>query len=79
MTAADAAVGAALRAATVDVACTHCTLPVPSGLIDPGAREQFCCGGCRTAFRIIHDHGLDTHYDTTGGRDGPAFAVALGQ
>jgi Cu2+-exporting ATPase len=43
-------------------------------LIEAGAREQFCCGGCRTAFRIIHDHGLDTFHDTTGGRDGPVAA-----
>jgi len=74
MTVAEAAVRAALPAATADVACAHCTLPVPSGLIEAGAHEQFCCGGCRTAFRIIHDHGLDTYHDTTGGRDGPVAA-----
>ena len=80
MTAADTAIATALRAATADVACTHCTLPVPSGLIEAGAREQFCCGGCRTAFRIIHDHGLDTFHDTTGGRDGPvASGLSLGR
>jgi len=74
MTVAEAAVRAALPAASADVACAHCTLPVPSGLIEAGAQEQFCCGGCRTAFRIIHDHGLDTYHDTTGGRDGPVAA-----
>ena len=74
MTVADAAVRAALPAAAADVACAHCTLPVPSGLIDAGAQEQFCCGGCRTAFRIIHHPGLDTYHDTTGGRDDPVAA-----
>jgi P-type Cu2+ transporter len=74
MTAADAALGGAVSTAAPDVACTHCGLPVSAGLIEASAREQFCCGGCRTAFRIIHDHGLDTFHDTTGGRDGPVAA-----
>ena len=74
MMAADAAVGTVRLATTADVACAHCTLPVPSGLIDPGARDQFCCGGCRTAFGVLHDHGFDTYHDTTGGRDGPVAA-----
>ena len=73
MTAADAAVRASLQHATA-VVCTHCGLPVPAGLIEPDAQDQFCCGGCRTAFAVIHDHGLDTHHDTTVGRDGPVAA-----
>ncbi len=73
MTAADAALRASLQHATA-VACTHCGLPVPAGLSDPDAQDQFCCGGCRTAFAVIHDHGLDTHHDTTVGRDGPVAA-----
>jgi len=73
MTAADAALRASLQHATA-VVCTHCGLPVPAGLIDAEAQDQFCCGGCRTAFAIIHDHGLDTHHDTTAGRDGPVAA-----
>ncbi len=46
----------------VDAACTHCGLPVPSGLIAPGAARQFCCSGCRAAYEILHDHGLDRYY-----------------
>ncbi|QOJ01311.1 MAG: heavy metal translocating P-type ATPase [Phycisphaeraceae bacterium] len=43
-----------------DAACTHCGLPVPPGLITPGADEQFCCGGCRalsTIARRLRDGG----------------------
>ncbi len=28
----------------------------------PGAERQFCCTGCRTAFAILHEHGLDQYY-----------------
>ncbi|MFA7330047.1 MAG: heavy metal translocating P-type ATPase [Candidatus Delongbacteria bacterium] len=42
--------------------CTHCNLPVPAGLIVPGAERQFCCGGCRTVYEVIHDHGLEQFY-----------------
>ena len=73
MTAADAAVRTSLQHAA-DVACTHCQLPVPAGLIEPDAQDQFCCGGCRTAFAVLHDHGLDTYHDTPVGRDGPVAA-----
>jgi Cu2+-exporting ATPase len=63
------------------VACTHCGLPVPRGLIEPDADQQFCCHGCRTVYQMIHEHGLDAFYHlrdaadetpekaaTTGGR-----------
>ncbi len=43
--------------------CTHCGLPVPAGLVEPGAAEQFCCNGCRTVYAVLHDQGLDTYYD----------------
>jgi len=78
MTAADTAVRASLHHATAAV-CTHCQLPVPAGLIEPDAQDQFCCGGCRTAFAVIHDHGLDTYHDTTVGRDGPVAAEPRGR
>ena len=78
MTAADTAVRASLHHATAAV-CTHCRLPVPAGLIEPDAGDQFCCGGCRTAFAVIHDHGLDTYDDTTVGRDGPVAAEPRGR
>jgi len=44
------------------VACTHCALEVPSGLVEPGADHQFCCTGCRAAYAILHEHGLDQYY-----------------
>lgn len=42
--------------------CDHCGLPVPAGLIDTESDLQFCCSGCRLAYQIIHDHGLDGFY-----------------
>lgn len=52
------------------LACTHCALPVPKGLIEPGADTQFCCSGCRAAYAVIHGCGLDAYYrlrDASGG------------
>ncbi len=57
--AAGAMPGARTRAG---VHCTHCGLVVPSGLVVEGADRQFCCTGCRCAFEILHDHGLDQYY-----------------
>ena len=45
-----------------EVTCTHCGLPVPSGLVEPGAPHQFCCTGCQAAYEILHEHGLDQYY-----------------
>lgn len=45
-----------------DVACTHCTQPVPRGLLIPGQDKQFCCHGCKSAHEIIHACGLDKYY-----------------
>jgi P-type Cu2+ transporter len=42
--------------------CAHCTLPVPAGLIDTAASQQFCCEGCRSAYEVIHGCGLDRYY-----------------
>lgn len=53
------------------VACTHCTLPVPAGLVVEGAARQFCCSACRTAYAIIHEHGLDDYYAFAERRDRP--------
>lgn len=48
------------------VSCTHCGLPVPPGLIefeaDTVGETQFCCSGCRLAYRLIHSSGLDAYY-----------------
>ncbi len=53
------------------VACVHCGLPVPKGLVERGAHEQFCCSGCRLAFALIHEHGLDDYYRFAERRTGP--------
>ena len=47
---------------TAEVRCIHCGLPVPRGLIEPDADEQFCCNGCRTVYQMIHGCGLDRFY-----------------
>ena len=44
-------------------ACTHCSLPVPPGLVEEGAEEQFCCAGCATVFRTLQGAGLERFYD----------------
>jgi Cu2+-exporting ATPase len=46
----------------VSVACSHCSLPVPAGLVEANAAEQFCCHGCRTAYSVIHSCGLEAYY-----------------
>jgi len=52
-----------VNVANVDVACSHCSLPVPAGLVEQGATEQFCCSACRTAYAAIHSCGLERFYD----------------
>ncbi len=50
------------RQTETQVLCAHCDLPVPRGLIDPEAKQQFCCGGCETVFNVLHGAGLDGYY-----------------
>lgn len=45
-----------------EVACAHCSLPVPSGQLAPDAEQQFCCAGCASVYRMIHGCGLDRYY-----------------
>jgi Cu2+-exporting ATPase len=52
-------------------ACSHCGLDVPAGLIEAGAERQFCCTGCRTAYAILHEHGLGQYYAFGERRDSP--------
>lgn len=54
---------AAGRRATTDVACTHCGLPVPAGLVEHSSEKQFCCGACRIAHAAISECGLDAYYE----------------
>ena len=58
-----------------EMRCTHCTLPVPAGLIAAGADRQFCCSACRTAYAIINEHGLDDYYAFAERRDRPVAAT----
>ena len=44
---------------------------MPAGLVDPDADLQFCCSGCRIAYEVIHDHGLDRYYDIRARVDAP--------
>ena len=44
------------------VACSHCGLAVPPGLVEPGVEQQFCCAGCRTVYGAIRAHGLERYY-----------------
>ncbi len=61
--------------ATSDVACAHCGLPVPEGFVDSARPQQFCCAGCRTAFAILRDNGLDQYYGFADRRTSPVAAT----
>ncbi|MDP1663066.1 MAG: heavy metal translocating P-type ATPase [Phycisphaerales bacterium] len=45
------------------VACTHCGLPVPRGLVRASVDVQFCCGGCEGAYGVINSCGLGGYYE----------------
>ncbi len=53
-------------------ACTHCGLPVPTALLNPGSPQQFCCGGCRQAHALITACDLGEFYRL---RERPTGAV----
>jgi len=57
------------------IECDHCGLPVPAGLVDPETELQFCCSGCRVAWEVIHEHGLDSYYDIKHRIDAPEQAA----
>ena len=59
-------------------ACAHCGLPVPAGLIDDDAKQQFCCSGCRVAYEVIRGAGLEDYYALKN-RIGAPEQAALGQ
>jgi len=52
--------GASCRA---DVACVHCGLPVPPGLVNAQSEHQFCCHACDTAYHAICGSGLGQYYE----------------
>ena len=41
--------------------CAHCGLPVVESQ-GAGGEHCFCCNGCRTAWELIHECGLDAYY-----------------
>ena len=57
--------------------CAHCNLPVPTGLIDPSAEDQFCCAGCRAVFDTLQACGLEAYYLLRGEHDSAPRAVEL--
>ncbi|MFN8579974.1 MAG: heavy metal translocating P-type ATPase [Gemmatimonadaceae bacterium] len=57
--------------ARAQLACAHCGLDVPPGFVVADAERQFCCGGCQTAFSILHEHGLDAYYAFPERREAP--------
>jgi Cu2+-exporting ATPase len=44
------------------VACAHCGLPVPPGLVDAASERQFCCHGCSSVYALLHDSDLTGFY-----------------
>ncbi len=46
----------------INTECTHCGLPVPTGLQVGDRHEQYCCHGCETAHQLIMSAGLESFY-----------------
>jgi len=68
--------GQAAAAARPAVACSHCGLDVPLGLIREASEQQFCCHGCEVAWSAIHACGLERYYElqrADAQRAGPAL------
>ncbi len=66
---------------SVEFGCAHCGLPVPKGLISPGADKQFCCHGCEAVYAVIHQMGLDSYYrlkQRQGAQTQPARTTGAG-
>jgi Cu2+-exporting ATPase len=53
---------ASVAAPCTETACSHCGLVVPEGFVQPEGMVQFCCAGCRVAFTILKENGLDQYY-----------------
>ncbi len=61
------------------VPCDHCKLPVPAGLIEPGADRQFCCNGCKSVWNVLHGAGLEGYYTVRDAVDADAQPVTSTQ
>jgi Cu2+-exporting ATPase len=55
--------GVSVEAPARATACSHCRLPVSADLLVEGAREQFCCAGCRTVHAALREWGLDSGWE----------------
>ncbi len=66
-----AATAGGVAAPAEATSCSHCGLVVPPGLVEPQAATQFCCTGCRTAYAIIHENGLEKYYRLPQKREAP--------
>jgi len=51
------------------VTCLHCGTP-----LDEGARDAYCCIGCRFVARILRDEGLEKYYALRGPKGEPVGA-----
>lgn len=63
------------------VACAHCGLAVPEGMLRPGEEKQFCCNGCRQVHDLIRDWGYEKFYglvEQQGGALEPARPTGRG-
>jgi len=60
------------------VACAHCAQPVPPRERSDGDLPSFCCAGCRSVYRILHECGLDEYYRLrdASGTSGAAASTA---
>src|SRR5215470_11546381 len=52
-----------LAAQTFVDTCRHCG--------SPSAGDEFCCGGCRTVWGLLHREGLERYYDLRGAEGVP--------
>lgn len=59
------------------VACAHCGLPVPAGLVRHGDALQFCCAGCRQVYALLHELGYDQYYRLRDAEGGPSVAARV--
>jgi len=60
--------------------CSHCGLPVPPDLREPGAALQFCCAGCRTVHAVLAESGLGgTYYRIAAAADAREPARSTGR
>ncbi len=62
--------------------CEHCLAPLPAREAVreeiAGRERAFCCGGCRGAYRLIHEEGLDRYYAERRWTEiGPAAPAAV--